>query len=256
MSEHGELRVTHDGRGVACVQMIDSDRNNALGHQMVDNLTRVFAELGCDEHLRAIVLTGLPEVFSSGASFEVLDDLASGRRAMTEVLLPLVLLDCPLPCLAAMSGYGLGGGFVLGLAGDVVLMARESRYSLNFLDLGFTPGMGATVLLEHVLSPAIAHELLFSGEGRLGVQFEGRSGVNYILSREEVLPKALDVAQRIAEKPRYAVVALKRLLSASRRELFEVARVREARMHEICFAQPGMKERFRRASMAGRVATR
>jgi polyketide biosynthesis enoyl-CoA hydratase PksI len=256
MSEPGELRVTHDGHGVACVQMDDLERKNALGHRMVHNLTRVFAELGRDDSLRAIVLAGLPEVFSSGASFELLDDLASGRRAATEVLLPRILLECPLPCLAAMSGYGLGGGFVLGLAGDVVLMARESRYSLNFLDLGFTPGMGATVLLEHVLSPAIAHELLFSGEGRLGLDFEGRSGINYILSRDEVLPKALDVAQRIAEKPRYAVVALKRLLSASRRQAFEAARIREAHMHEECFAQPGMKERFQQPSVADRVANK
>jgi polyketide biosynthesis enoyl-CoA hydratase PksI len=256
MSEQGELRVTHDGRGVAYVQMNDSERKNALGHRMVYNLTRVFDELGRDESLRAIVLAGLPEVFSSGASFELLDDLASGRRAATEVLLPRVLLECPLPCLAAMSGYALGGGFALGLAGDVVLMARESRYSLNFLDLGFTPGMGATVLLEHVLSPAIAHELMFSGEGRRGLDFEGRSGINYILSRDEVMPKALDVAQRIAEKPRYAVVALKRLLSASRREAFEAARIREARMHEVCFAQPGMKERFQQTSGVDRAANK
>jgi polyketide biosynthesis enoyl-CoA hydratase PksI len=243
----GLLRVTCTRDGVACVQMDDAERKNALGEQMVDNLTKVFEELGRDRDLRAIVLTGLPEVFSSGASYELLDELASGRRAATEVLLPRVLLECPLPCLAAMSGYGLGGGFALGIAADIVLMARESRYSLNFLDLGFTPGMGTTVLLEHVLSPAIAHELMFSGEGRLGRDFEGRSGVNYILSRDDVLPKALDLAQRIAEKPRYAVVALKQVLSAPRRQAFEAARSREALMHTICFAQPGMKERFQQS---------
>jgi polyketide biosynthesis enoyl-CoA hydratase PksI len=250
MNQPGLLRVTRVGDGVACGQMDDAECKNALGHQMVDDLTRVFEELGRDEDLRAIVLTGLPEVFSSGASYELLDDLASGRRAPAEVLLPRVLLECPLPCLAAMSGYGLGGGFALGIAADIVLIARESRYSLNFLDLGFTPGMGATVLLEHVLSPAIAHELMFSGECRLGRDFDGRSGINYVLNRDDVLPKALDLAERIAEKPRYAVMALKQVLSAPRREAFEAARAHETLMHTMCFAQPGMKERFQQTSAA------
>jgi polyketide biosynthesis enoyl-CoA hydratase PksI len=250
MNMPGLLRVTHFGDGVACVQMDDAERQNALGYEMVENLTRIFDELGRDLGLRALVLTGLPDVFSSGASYQILDDLASGRRSASEVLLPRVLLECPLPCLAAMSGYGLGGGFTLGIAADIVLLARESRYSINFMDLGFTPGMGTTALLEHVLSPAIAHELMFTGEGRLGRDFEGRSGINHILNRDDVLPLALDLAQRIADKPRYAVVALKQSLSAPRRQAFETARAREALMHSLCFAQPGMRERFQQASAA------
>lgn len=112
MTTPGEVRITREG-SVACVQMNDAKRQNALGHEMVENLTRIFDELGREEDLRAVVLTGLPEVFSSGASYEVLDDLASGRRSAAEVLLPRILLECPLPCLAAMSGYGLGGGSAL-----------------------------------------------------------------------------------------------------------------------------------------------
>lgn len=249
MTTPGEVRITREG-SVACVQMNDAKRQNALGHEMVENLTRIFDELGREEDLRAVVLTGLPEVFSSGASYEVLDDLASGRRSAAEVLLPRILLECPLPCLAAMSGYGLGGGFALEIAADMVLLARESRYSLNFMDLGFTPGMGTTALLEHVLSPAVAHELMFTGEARLGRDFEGRSGINHILSRDDVLPKALDIAQRIADKPRYAVAALKQELSAPRRQAFEAARAREALMHSLCFAQPEMKGRFHQVSAA------
>ena len=55
---------------------------------------------------------------------------------------------------------------------------------------------------------------MFTGEGRLGREFEGRSGINYILPRDDVLPKAIDVAARIAEKPRQAVISLKRTLSS------------------------------------------
>jgi polyketide biosynthesis enoyl-CoA hydratase PksI len=248
LPEHpGLLRVSLACEGVACVQMEDSVGNNALSHAMVGALGETFAVLGTDKSLGAIVLAGLPEVFSSGAAREVLDDLATGRRDSGEVLLPRVLLDCPLPCLAAMEGYAIGGGFGLGVAADIVLMARESRYCLNFLDLGFTPGMGTTRLLEHVLSTAMAHEVLYSGEARLGRDFEGRSGINYVLPRAEVLPRALDLAARIAEKPRALLIALKRTLSASRRQAFEMARTQENLMHAISFTQAGIADLADRA---------
>jgi polyketide biosynthesis enoyl-CoA hydratase PksI len=238
----GLLRVTRPSEGVALVQMDDAENKNALGHAMVEGLGQVFDRLGREQSLRAIVLAGLPDIFSSGASLEVLEDLLTGRRAASEVLLPRVLLDCPLPCISAMAGYGVGGGFALGIAADIVILGRESRYCLNFLNMGFTPGMGTTVLFEHILSPALAHELMFTGEARLGRDFEGRSGINYILPKVEVLSKALDVAARIAEKPRPALVALKRALSSPRRQAFEAGRTQEALMHEISFAQAGMAE--------------
>src|ERR1700683_353095 len=177
----GIVQTSISADGVACVRMDDAARKNALSHDMVAALGEAFAGLARDSGVRAVVLAGLPDVFCTGATREVLDDLTAGRLDPGELLLPRLLLDCPVPCLAAMAGYAVGGGFALGVAADIVLLARESRYTFNFMDLGFTPGMGTTRLLEHVLSTAVAHELLFSGEARLGRDFEGRSGVNYVL---------------------------------------------------------------------------
>ena len=244
----GLLRVTAED-GVATIAMDDEAGKNALSHAMVDALGEAFAAVGRAPNVSAVVLAGLPEYFSSGASEELLVELVTSQRDAAEVLLPRLLLDCPLPCIAAMAGHAIGGGFALGMAADIVLLGRESRYCLNFLDLGFTPGMGTTRLLEHALSPALAHELLFSGEARLGRDFEGRSGVNRVLPRAEVLPRARDLAARIADKPRKAVTLLKRTLSIPRRQAFEVARTEETLMHTISFAEPEaarLLERFTR----------
>jgi polyketide biosynthesis enoyl-CoA hydratase PksI len=238
----GLLSIAVSERGVACLRMEDAGRRNALSHDMVDALGEAFQALGRDPRVRAIVLSGMPDMFSSGAGSDVLRDLAAGRRDCDEVLLPRALLDCPLPCVAAMAGPAIGGGFALGIAADIVFLGRESRYCLNFLNIGFTPGMGTTRLLEHVLSAAVAHELLYSGEARLGRDFEGRSGINHVLPRAEVLPRALDLAERIAEKPRAALVALKNTLSMRRRQAFEAARAQEALMHAVSFAQPEVRQ--------------
>jgi len=222
--------------GVGTITMLEPATANALSHALVDALGAAFAELGRDRDVRAIVLAGLPDVFSSGASREVIDDLVSGRREGGELLLPRVLLECQLPCIAAMAGYAIGGGFALGMAADVIVLGAESRYCLNFLDLGFTPGMGTTRLLEHALSPAIAHELLLTGEARRGRDL-ARTGVNHVVPSTEVLARAQDLAARIADKPRDALVALKRTLSIPRRQAFELARTHETLMHAVSFAQ-------------------
>jgi polyketide biosynthesis enoyl-CoA hydratase PksI len=227
--------------GVATVTMADPATANALTHEVVGALGAAFGELARDPRVRAIVLAGLPDVFSSGASRDVIDDLATGRRDSGELVLPRVLLDCPLPCLAAMAGYAIGGGFALGMAADVVVLGAESRYCLNFMDLGFTPGMGTTRLLEHALSPAIAHELLYTGEARRGRDL-ARTGVNHVAPAAEVLARTHDLAARIAEKPRELVVALKRTLSLPRRAAFEEARTHETLMHAMSFATTKRQE--------------
>jgi polyketide biosynthesis enoyl-CoA hydratase PksI len=103
------------------------------------------------------------------------------------------------------------------------------------MNLGFTPGMGTTKLCEHVLSAAVAHELLYTGELRRGSRFEG-SGINHVVPRAQVERAAMDIAARIAEKPRHSLTALKRTLSLPRRRAFETSLTHESLMHEITFA--------------------
>ena len=143
--------------------------------------------------------------------------------------------------IAAMEGHAIGGGFALGLCADIVIIARESRYGLSFMNMGLTPGMGTTRLLEHCLSPALAHELMFTGEFRRGADFANHGGFNYVLPRAEVRSKAMDVAARIAEKPRTALETLKRGLAQRRRQAFEEAFAVETEMHRAALAQPEIR---------------
>jgi 4-carboxy-3-alkylbut-2-enoyl-[acp] decarboxylase len=240
MSER-TVRLDVDDRGVATVTMGDAPGRNAMSEVFVHELTEALRALAACADARVAVLLGLPDVFSSGASRDVLEAILGGKLAPSDILLPRAVLDVPIPVIAAMEGHAVGGGLALGLCADVILIARESSYGCNFMNLGFTPGMGTTRLLEHVLSPAIAHEMMYTGQFFRGAHFEGRSGFNYILPRVEVRPKAMDLAARIAEKPRAAVEALKRALSMDKRQAFEATRTVEAMMHAITFAGPDVR---------------
>lgn len=219
-------------RGIARIVLDDPRSGNALGEDMVGALRDAFQAIDRADDARVVMLMAEGDTFSAGAPRELLLKLSAGELRPTDILLPKLLLDCPVPVIAAMAGPATGGGFALGLAADIVVIAEESRYGFTFMNLGFTPGMGTTRLCEHALSAAIAHELLYTGELRRGSRFAG-SGINHIVPRRQVEATALDIAARIAEKPRLAVSALKRTLSLPRRQAFEQSLTEESLMHQL-----------------------
>lgn len=240
----GPVRAVYHQDGIAELALHDAEGRNAFSETFVHHLVAAAHELSRAEGVKVIVITGLPDVFAAGAPRELLAKLARGELVPSDIVLAKSILDLPVPTIAAMEGHATGGGLALGLCADIVILAKESRYGASFMNLGFTPGMGITRLLEHVLSRAMAHELLYTGEYRRGAAFESRSGVNYVLPRAEVRAKAFDLAARIAEKPRVALETLKRTLSLGRRQAFEETRTIEAMMHEISFAQDEVKQRI------------
>ena len=219
-------------RGVVVVRIDDPETGNALTPELEAALRSVLACIARDDRVRCLVLAGDRKVFCSGGRREELLSFSGGERSLAD-LDPVThdLVACPVPTIAAMAGSAVGAGFMLGLACDVIVLGRESRYGANFMDLGFTPGYGATALLETVV-PSLAAELMFTAEYRKGGDFAGH-GVNHVLPRSEVENKALDLAQRISEKPRRALEALKRMISARRMRRMAEARGQEHLMHML-----------------------
>ena len=235
----GELiTIDRDDDGVAVVTMADAAGKNAMSVQFVHELMAAFDEVEAWPALKVVVLAGDDEVFCSGASLEMLEQLVEGNVAPTEIVLPKRVLDICVPVVAAMSGHAIGGGLALGLCADVVIAALGSRYGCSFMNMGFTPGMGMTKLLEHVTTPAVAHEMLLTGEPKKGRWLAARGAFNAVLPKAEVLPRALQTAARIAEKPRLSLELLRRSLTIERRQAFESTHTIESLMHRLSFAQP------------------
>jgi polyketide biosynthesis enoyl-CoA hydratase PksI len=232
-------------RHVATVRMEDAASANALSLELVAQLEDALNVVSRDEDVYVVVLAGLPEYFCSGASREMLEALVDGRIEPRELLLPRAVLDVPKPVIAAMEGHAIGGGLALGLCADIVLLACESRYGANFIRYGFTPGLGITNLLAHAVGPLLASELLLSGELVKGDRLRNRGGFNDVVPKPEVMPRACDLAARIADNPPGATGPLKTMLSATRRALFESARSAEVVMHQLTFRREIVRELIR-----------
>lgn len=243
--ESSLVGLTVDDDGVATLAMRDEAGKNAFSRAMVAALTGAFDEVARRQDVKVCVVSGLPAVFSAGGDREVLLGLADGTIAPYDLLLTRSLLEVPVPTIAAMAGAAVGGGLVFGLACDMVVLARESRYGANFMDLGFTPGMGSTRLLQFAVGEYVAAEMLLGGQYFRGEHFAGRGQINAVVPRAEVEARALEMARRIADKPRPALLLLKRALALPRRRAFEEARTVESMMHEVCFADPQTLARIR-----------
>lgn len=238
------IKLVDRGDDIWELAMRDIPGRNSFSEEFVGDLEFALTTVCNSDVVKVLVLTGLPDVFASGAPKELLARLAKGEVVPTDIMLSRAVLEVPIPTIAAMQGHATGGGLALGLCADILLMGKESRYGASFMNMGFTPGMGMTRLLEHVFSRAIAHEFLYTGQFRRGAELIGSSGVNYILPAAEVCAKAFDVALQIAEKPRCSLELLKRSLSITRRQAFEESRTIESMMHSISFMQKEVRERI------------
>ena len=157
--------------GVAIVTLVDVKRRNAMTAAMVSEIVETFDALEADESIGAVVITGEPPAFCSGA------DVSQPRRARrrgaddgergTVVSIYegfLRVLRSPLPTVAAVNGPAVGAGMNLALACDVRLAGASARFDARFLQIGLHPGGGHTWMLDRAVGPQAAAAIVLFGE--------------------------------------------------------------------------------------------
>lgn len=236
--------------GVVQIKMQDREGKNTFTPALTAGLIEAFATVARRPEWRCVVLTGYDSYFASGGSQSALLSLQRGEGSFADVNVYSLALDCEVPVISAIQGHGIGGGFVMGLYADFVVLSRQSVYTTNFMKYGFTPGMGATYILRKKLGLALAEEMLLAAETYRGATLEKRGVPFPVVAQAEVLPHAYGLARSVAAKPRRALVELKRHLVAPLREELPGVIARELAMHRETFHDPEVESRI--ATMFGR----
>ena len=242
------VELRRHGEGIVEIHLEDEASRNAIDTAFVDELDRISRRLQDDAEARVAIFTGMEGIFSSGGSAQLIGELHTFYEQGVEhdyLRKMKAMLDIPIPLIAAMEGGAVGGGLTLGLYADIVIAAEESRYGFSFMNMGFTPGMGTTALALEAFGPSKGFELMCTGELKTGRELRGSPGFSYVLPRAQVWPRALELAEAIAEKPRTALELCKRYLSLKRRQRLEETSLVEAMMHKISFGQPHIQELIR-----------
>ena len=236
MAERMKLEI--DAEGIAHLRMQDVEKKNIFSDDFIHDLVTA-VERAEEARPKVLILSGLPDVFAAGAEKKNLMDLCDGTVHVKDLVISEKLVHASFPVIAAMEGHAMGGGLVMAACCDMVIGARESRYGVVFMGLGFTPGMGCTKLMQGLVGDQIANEMMFTAKRYKGSELEKmRVNFNYILPQSEVMPKALDIAKQIAEKNINSIYLLKYALSANKKKLLIEARVQEDFMHRLSFGFP------------------
>lgn len=221
--------IAHRGAGHVHLVISRTDKKNALTRAMYRQLGEEIARAAADPSVNAIVLSGDGGVFTAGND---LDDFRA--RAMDENPQPSAglafietLMACDTPVIAAVEGLAIGIGTTLLLHCDLVIAGRSARFKTAFVDLGLVPEAASTVTMPLHLGARKSAELLLMGDTLDGEEARECGLVSRTVADGEALAQALAQAERLAAKPRDALVASKRLLKAPWREMVREALERE-----------------------------
>lgn len=242
--EQNVVEITEIDHHIVQVRMQDRDNKNTFSEELAEGLIHAFEKINANKTYKVVVLTGYENYFACGGTQESLLKIYEGTIRFTDMNIYSLALDCKIPVIAAMQGHGIGGGFVMGLFADFVILSKESIYTTNFMRYGFTPGMGATYIVQKKLGFSLAEELLFTARNYRGGDLEKRGIPFPVYPRAEVMEAAYQMAAEIADKPRASLILLKDHLTSSMREKLPGIIEKEVALHEKTFHLEEVKERI------------
>jgi enoyl-CoA hydratase len=190
---------------------------NAIGSKTVEQLTRALNELRDNDDVRALVVTGAGRAFSAGADIGEIESFTAPRQfhsfvqQLTDAY--ALLEDFPKPSIAAVHGFAFGGGLELALACDLRVAERGARLGLPEMKLGVLPGAGGTQRLPRLIPPAIAKQMILTGEPIDAERAHALGLVNELAEPGEVLGVAEALAAGLTAGAPLALAAGKRLIN-------------------------------------------
>lgn len=241
--ENKYLNITKEDH-IAIVK-INRPPVNALNTEVVLEIEQLFEELGKDEELRVIVLTGEGKAFVAGADISEMKEFdpiharefaQNGHRALNKVE------GINKPVIAAINGFALGGGCEIALACDFRIMADTAKIGQPEVNLGIIPGFGGTQRLSRLCGTGIAKELIYTGDAidanealRIGL-------VNKVVPLDKLLETAKEIANKIAAKGPRAIRTVKATINQGIDTDLHSAHSLEIRHFGACFGSPEPKE--------------
>jgi enoyl-CoA hydratase len=219
---------------------------NALSPELIGEVIAALSEMGRDESVRAVVLTGGPKVFAAGADIgdmaergpvEQLQRDQTGRWA--------AIASFTKPLLAAVNGYALGGGCELALICDLVVAGDSARFGQPEINLGIIAGAGGTQRWPRTAGKYIAMEVNLTGAPITAQRAYQVGIVNKVVPAELTIEVAKRMARRIAEKAPLAARLAKESVNQALETPLQQGLAVERRNFYFLFATEDQKEGMR-----------
>jgi enoyl-CoA hydratase/carnithine racemase len=215
-----EILSSKDG-GIFTIEFNRPERKNAITNAMYVSMAQAIHQAEADPEVRAILITGKPEIFTAGNDLE--DFLknsspeqvhAHGERGVFQFM--RALSGAHKPVVAAVSGAAIGIGTTLLMHCDLVYASDTAKFSLPFAQLGLCPEFASSLLLPQLAGYPRAAEKLMLGEPFLAQEALQMRLVARVLPVDELLPFARGQAAKLVALPAASIRTTKAMMKRSR----------------------------------------
>src|SRR6266446_460353 len=216
--DYDTLRVTPSDDGyVVTVAMHRPEALNAMNTAMGRELLHCFEDFFWDKQTRVVILTGAGDkAFCVGGDLKERQGMSDEAWREQHVIFEQAafrLLRCPLPVIAAVEGFAMGGGCELAVLSDFVVASETAVFAVPEVTRGIFPGIGGTQLLPRIIGGPLAKEMIFTGRRVGAAEAKAIGLVNHLVPAGQARAKALEIAATIAANGPVAVRQAKKAVT-------------------------------------------
>ena len=216
-----ECIIYEKEEGIATIKLNRPKVLNALNKQMWLDFQVALGEVQNDPHIKVLIITGEGRAFSTGADLK--ESKGRSIEEYREYLVELQetsrkIIRFEKPTIAAINGYALGSGYELALACDIRIAAEEAQIGSPEAKVTSSVTGGAMRLVQDLIGPGKAKELLFTGEYIDGKEAERIGLVNKAVPLERLMNEAREMAKKITNSSAFSIKMIKKGLQMARGE--------------------------------------
>ena len=243
----------HNDGPIGVVTLNRPQRLNAINAPLLEDLHAALAQAQADPSSRVIVLTGAGRAFCAGDDLKEFDDQSRSELSIAQMCEDIQritrdIMFGPKLVIAAAHGYAVGGGFEWLLNCDLVVAADDLVCFFPEMGLGHFVTGGVTHLLPQLLGHQRAMELLVLGERHDAATLLRLGLVNRVVARDQLIPRALELAQEVAKRSALASGLLKRVITSQLNPQLAGALELERQAAMQCFASADTALRIQASS--------
>jgi enoyl-CoA hydratase len=219
---------------------------NALNPALLDEVADAVAKVSVDANVRVLVLTGAGEkAFVAGADiseFPKMNPLQARAFAEKGQNLFFALEGLPIPVIACVNGFALGGGCELAMSCDFIYASDKAKFGQPEINLGIIPGFGGTQRLARLVGRAKAKELCMTGEMIDAQQAKELGLAAKVFPADQLVEETMKVAKLLASRSRVALRAIKQIVDRGMDVDLKSGCALEMESFGVCFSSKDAKE--------------
>jgi enoyl-CoA hydratase len=213
------LKFDWPEKGVLLITINRPEVMNATNARLHWELTKIWTVVHDDPEVRAVVITGAGDkAFSAGGDLEWIDQMVGDAAQISNTMQEAAdivyrMLDCDKPIISAINGVAVGAGLAVAMLADISIMSETARITDGHVRLGVAAGDHAVILWPLLCGMAKAKYYLMTADFVDGKEAERIGLVSFAVPAEEVLPRALKVAHKLATGSQKAIQFTKKSLN-------------------------------------------